>query len=116
MDWLLDVAFVLGAGLAWLIAPLAVLGVYLRRAPRWFVAGTIGLGIVVWLLFASHLVVWCWFAFDYEHGEPVPNDLFPVTTVLMVSSAVGCVLLLLANAVPWPARPSIRTKAGTRQR
>jgi hypothetical protein len=103
MQSLLDWTFVIGAGAAFLIVPLAVFAVWLGRAPRWFAALTTVLGIVVWLLFIGHWVVW-WFAFDHVRGEPVPNDLFPVTTVLMAASTIGCLLLLAASATAWATR------------
>ena len=103
MQSLLDWTFVIGAGAACLIVPLAVLAVRASRAPRWFATLTTGLGILVGLLFVSHWVVW-WFAFEYVRGEPVPNDLFPVTTVLMVASSIGCLLLLVGSTAPLVTR------------
>lgn len=103
MESLLDGVFVLGAAGALLVLPLALTAVWSSRASLRYSLLTTGLGVVVAWLCVGHGVVW-WFAFDWVSGESVPNGLFPVTTVLMTASALGCVLLLLAGVAPWVVR------------
>jgi hypothetical protein len=91
---LLDLAFLIGAGAAVVIVPLALVAVRRSRPPRWIAVVTAGVGVATAVAFVAHWVVWA-LAFDYVRGEPVPNGLFPVTTVLMVVSAVGSLVLVV---------------------
>lgn len=87
-DW----AFVLGPLGAFVLVPVAAAVVATGQRPRWL---TVVMSLVVVTeaaLVVGHWVVWA-LAFDYVRGEPVPNHLFPVSTVLMMASAAGCLVV-----------------------